>query len=51
MTPPKNAIVIFDEIDQVVGAHSFYLEKIYDDKFDGDAHETMYLPKLIKKWP
>ena len=51
MTPLKKAVVIFDEIDQMAGANSFYLEKVYDNQFNGDGYETMYLPKLIKKWP
>ena len=35
MTPLKKAVVIFDEIDQMAGANSFYLEKAYDDQFNG----------------
>ena len=34
MTPKKRAVVIFDEIDQMIGSNSFYLERIFDDKFE-----------------
>ena len=51
MTPKKRAVVIFDEIDQMIGSNSFYLERIFDDEFEGTAFESQYLPNLIKKWP
>ena len=48
--PEDNALVIFDEIYQMVGSNSLYIEPDFTKSLSGNIYSVNYLPNVIKKW-
>ena len=50
MQPEANSLVIFDEIDQMVGANSLYTHPDCEESKDGKVFAIKYFPNVIKNW-
>ena len=50
LKPDPDTLVIFDEIDQMVGANSLYIDRAYDYDMTGNVFGVKYFPNVIKNW-